>query len=59
MMKATVLTTCALLLIGVGLGALTTRSDRVTAQSVKIEPGKKNDAEARNAHPNAAQTKCE
>jgi serine/threonine protein kinase len=40
-MKTTVLTTRALLLIGVGLGALTTRLDRVAAQSVKIEPGKK------------------
>jgi formylglycine-generating enzyme required for sulfatase activity len=40
-MKATVLTTCALLLIGMGLSALTTRPDRVAAQSVKIEPGRK------------------
>jgi formylglycine-generating enzyme required for sulfatase activity len=40
-MRATVLTTCALLLVGVGLGALTTRRDRAAAQSVKIEPGKK------------------
>jgi eukaryotic-like serine/threonine-protein kinase len=41
MMKVTVLTTCALLLIGEGLGLLTTRPDRVVAQSVKIEPGNK------------------
>ena len=41
MMKATVFTTCALLLTGMGLVALTTRPDRVAAQSVKIEPGKK------------------
>jgi formylglycine-generating enzyme required for sulfatase activity len=40
-MKATVLTGCALMLIGVGLGALTTRPDRVAAQEVKIEPGRK------------------
>jgi formylglycine-generating enzyme required for sulfatase activity len=40
-MKATVLTTCALLLIGMGLVALTARPDCVAAQSVKIEPGKK------------------
>src|SRR5262245_1357411 len=40
-MKTTVLAARALLLIGVGLGALTTRLDRVAAQSVKIEPGKK------------------
>jgi len=40
-LKATVLTACALMLIGVGLGALTTRPDRVAAQSVKIEPGRK------------------
>lgn len=40
-MKTTFLTTCALLLIGVGLGALTTRPDRVAAQEVKIEPGRK------------------
>ncbi len=39
-MKATVLTACALLLIGFGLDALT-RSDCVAAQSVKIEPGRK------------------
>jgi len=41
MMKTTVLTACALLLIGMGLGALTTWPDRVAAQSVKIEPGRK------------------
>jgi formylglycine-generating enzyme required for sulfatase activity len=40
-MKATFLTACALLLIGMGPGALTTRPDRVAAQSVKIEPGRK------------------
>jgi formylglycine-generating enzyme required for sulfatase activity len=40
-MKVTVLTTCALLLTGMGLVALTTRPDRVAAQSVKIEPGNK------------------
>jgi formylglycine-generating enzyme required for sulfatase activity len=40
-MKATVLTTCALLFSAVGLGALTMRHDRVAPQEVKIEPGKK------------------
>jgi formylglycine-generating enzyme required for sulfatase activity len=40
-MKTTVLTARALLLIGMVLGALTTRLDRVDGQSVKIEPGKK------------------
>jgi len=40
-MKTTVLITCSLMLIGVGSGALTTRLDRVAAQSVKIEPGRK------------------
>ncbi len=41
MMKATVLTACALLLTSVGLGALTTRPDRVAGQEVRIEPGRK------------------
>jgi hypothetical protein len=39
--KTTVLTTFALLLIGLGFGALTKRSGCVAAQSVRIEPGKK------------------
>jgi len=39
-MKTTVLTACALLLIGVGLGAMSTRTDRVAAQDVKIRPRK-------------------
>jgi formylglycine-generating enzyme required for sulfatase activity len=41
MMKAAVLMACALLSIGMGLISLTMRPDRVAAQSVKIEPGKK------------------
>jgi formylglycine-generating enzyme required for sulfatase activity len=40
-MKTTFLTACALLWTGVGLGALTTRHDRVDAQEVKIEPGRR------------------
>jgi len=40
-MKATVLTTWSLLLIGAGMDALMTRPDSVAAQSVKIEPGRK------------------